>query len=198
MNQESILTHFRETDALLEGHFELSSGLHSPKYLQCAKALQYPADAANYGRAIGEALISHLSDSGISPETVTTVAAPAIGGLVIGYEVASALNLRFIWTERKSGEMLLRRGFDVPRNEKIIVVEDVITTGGSVRECVSVLESLGAECVAGVSIIDRSNGVADIGVPRIALVNLDVPSYKKEDCPLCASGIAVDKPGSRG
>lgn len=182
------LEHFRQTNALLEGHFILSSGLHSPKYLQCALALAYPADAAKFGRAIAK----HFTN-----ENIETVASPAIGGLVIGYAVAQALNVRFIWTERQNGEMTVRRGFSVKENERILVVEDVITTGGSTRECIAALESHSAKVIGAASIIDRSNGAADVGVPRIALVSLEVPSYNAEDCPLCKQGTEAVKPGSR-
>lgn len=188
MNTEQILEHFRQTNALLEGHFILSSGLHSPNYLQCALALQYPIDAAKFGRAIAE----HFTG-----ENIETVASPAIGGLVIGYAVAQALNVRFIWTERKNGTMTLRRGFSVKENERILVVEDVITTGGSTRECIEALETRGAKVVGAASIIDRSNGVADVGVPRIALASLEVPNYKPEICPMCANGHVASTPGSR-
>ena len=188
MNSEQILEHFRQTNALLEGHFILSSGLHSPKYLQCALALQYPFDAAKFGRAIAE----YFTETNIE-----TVASPAIGGLVIGYAVAQSLNVRFIWTERQNGEMTLRRGFSVKENERILVVEDVITTGGSTRECIAVLESRGAQVTNAASIIDRSGGAADVGVPRNALVSLEVPSYEPEDCPLCKQGTEAIKPGSR-
>jgi orotate phosphoribosyltransferase len=188
MNPDDILQQFKDTDALLEGHFILSSGLHSPKYLQCAIALQYPADAEKFGRAIAE----HFTGSGIE-----TVASPAIGGLVIGYAVAQALNVRFIWTERQNGVMTVRRGFKIKTGERILVVEDVITTGGSTRECIAALTENGANVVAAASIIDRSNGTADVGVPRISLVNLDVPSYSPEKCPLCGAGIEAVKPGSR-
>ena len=188
MTQEQILKHFRETNALLEGHFILSSGLHSPNYLQCALALQYPPDAAKFGRTIAE----HFTN-----ENIETVASPAIGGLIIGYEVAKALNVRFIWTERENGVMTLRRGFSMKKAERILVVEDVITTGGSTRECIAALETRGARVVAATSIIDRSGGAAEVGVPRIALVSLEVPSYKPEDCPLCKRGDEAVKPGSR-
>jgi orotate phosphoribosyltransferase len=184
----NYLEHFRQTNALLEGHFLLSSGLHSPLYLQCALALQYPIDAARFGRAIAEQFLG----AGIE-----TVASPAIGGLVIGYAVAEALNVRFIWTERENGAMTLRRGFSVREGERILVVEDVITTGGSTRECMTALQERGAAVVGAASIIDRSGGAADVGVPRVALATLEVPSYKPEDCPLCASGSAAYKPGSR-
>jgi orotate phosphoribosyltransferase len=188
MEADQILQQFKDTDALLEGHFVLSSGMHSSNYLQCALALQYPADAAKFGRAIAERLAAEQFD---------TVASPAIGGLVIGYATAQALNTRFIWTERENGVMKLRRGFTVKNGERILVVEDVITTGGSTRECIAALEKLGANVVAAASIIDRSNGKADVGVPRIALVTLDVTSYGPENCPMCARGEEAVKPGSR-
>ena len=182
------LEKFRESGALLEGHFILSSGLHSPKYLQCALALQNPKDAWTFGQAIA----GHFAG-----EQIETVASPAIGGLVIGFASAAALNARFIWTERQKGVMTLRRGFSVKPGERIAVVEDVITTGGSTRECIAALELHGAKIVAVASIIDRSNGAADVGVPRISLVNLDVPSYEPDMCPLCANGTKAIKPGSR-
>lgn len=188
MNSERILEHFRQTDALLEGHFILSSGLHSPKYLQCALALQYPPDAAKFGADIAERF---------ADEKIETVASPAIGGLIIGYEVAKALNVRFIWTERENGTMTVRRGFSIKKDERILVVEDVITTGGSTRECIAALEKHDAKIVGAASIIDRSNGAADVGVPRISLVSLEVPSYKADDCPLCANSEEAIKPGSR-
>lgn len=188
MSSDQILEQFKEADALLDGHFILSSGLHSPQYLQCALALQYPQDAAKYARAIAERLAA---------ESFDTVASPAIGGLVIGYETARALNTRFIWTERQDGVMTLRRGFSVKKDERILVVEDVITTGGSTRECIEALDKKGAKTIAAVSIIDRSNGTADVGVPRIALATLDVPVYKPEDCPMCHRGVEAVKPGSR-
>ncbi len=183
-----ILEHFAKTDALLEGHFILSSGLHSPKYLQCALALQYPVDAARFGRLIAERYL----DAGID-----TVASPAIGGLIIGFATAAAMNVRFIWTERQNGEMTVRRGFSIKPDERILIVEDVITTGGSTRECIAALEANGGKAVAASSIIDRSNGTADVGVPRTELVKLDVPSYSPDVCPMCAQGVAAVKPGSR-
>ena len=188
MDQEQIISHFQETDALLEGHFLLSSGLHSPKYLQCALALQYPADAARFGQAIAE----HYLDAQID-----TVASPAIGGLVIGYATAAALNVRFLWTERQAGDMTLRRGFALRPGERILVVEDVITTGGSTRECIAALEANGGRVVAAASIIDRSGAKADVGVPRIALATLEVPSYTEDRCPMCLGGDKPVKPGSR-
>ncbi len=186
MNQ--ILEHFRETDALLEGHFILSSSLHSAKYLQCARALQYPLDAAKFGKAIAE----YFTDANIE-----TVASPAIGGLIIGYETAKALNVRFIWTERENGKMILRRGFSVAPGEKILVVEDVVTTGGSTRETIVALQGLGADVRGAASIIDRSSGAADVGVPRVALATLDVPAVEPAVCEACRRGEQAIKPGSR-
>lgn len=183
-----FLKQFKDSGALLDGHFILSSGLHSPKYLQCALALQQPADAGWFGKAIAEKF---------KGADIETVASPAIGGLVIGFAVAQALGVRFIWTERQAGEMTVRRGFTVEPGERILVVEDVITTGGSTRECIAALEGNGAKVVAAASIIDRSNGAADVGVPRVELVRLDVPSYSHDDCPLCEDGIEAVKPGSR-
>ena len=184
----NYLDHFRQSGALLEGHFILSSGLHSPNYLQCALALQYPSDAARFGRAIADRFVE---------ANIETVASPAIGGLIIGYAVAAALNVRFLWTERQNGEMTLRRGFSLKAGERILVVEDVITTGGSTRECIAALAAAGGKVVAAASIIDRSGGAADVGVPRIALESMEVPSYKPEECPLCAAGTEAVKPGSR-
>jgi orotate phosphoribosyltransferase len=188
MNSDQILEHFRSTGALLEGHFLLSSGLHSPQYLQCALALQYTADASNFGHAIARKYFGHDID---------TVTSPAIGGLIIGYAVAAALNVRFIWTEREAGKMTLRRGFEIKPSEKILVVEDVITTGGSTRECIAALTEGRANIIGAASIIDRSNGKADVGVPRISLATLDVASYQPDDCPMCKRGDTVSKPGSR-
>lgn len=198
MTPDQILQHFQDTNALLEGHFLLSSGLHSPKYLQCALALQYPADARKFGQAIAERFVrSNAGHGGTTTFGVDTVASPAIGGLIIGYAVAQALNVRFLWTERQNGEMTLRRGFMLSSGERILVVEDVITTGGSTRECIAALEAAGGKVVAAASIIDRSDGAADVGVPRIALATLEVPSYTEQKCPMCAGGSKPVKPGSR-
>jgi len=183
-----VLEHFTKAGALLEGHFVLSSGLHSPTYLQCALALQQPADASQFGRLIAE----HFAG-----QAIDAVASPAIGGIVIGYATAEALNVRFIWTERENAIMTLRRGFSVHEGERILVVEDVITTGGSTRECIKALEDRGARIVGAASIIDRSDGKADVGVPRVSLASLEVPSYSPEACPLCAAGVEAIKPGSR-
>ena len=188
MRPEEVINEFKKTDALLEGHFQLTSGLHSTVYLQCARVLQYPKNAEQFGRAIAEQF---------EGQGVELVASPAIGGIVIGHEVARALGARFIWTEREAGQMTLRRGFTIEPNEKILVVEDVITTGGSTRECIAALTERGADVIGAASIIDRSNGAADVGVTRVSLATLDVPSYQKDDCPLCRDGSEAVKPGSR-
>ena len=189
MRAEEVIERFKRTGALLEGHFILSSGLHSTNYLQCALLLQHPAEAARFGQALAE---------GFRHERVETVAAPAIGGLVIGYEVARSLGARFIWTERDAaGSMTLRRGFTVRSGESLLVVEDVITTGGSTRETVEALRQSGARVVGAASIIDRSSGRADVGVPRLALATLDVPAVAPTACELCARGEEAIKPGSR-
>ncbi len=187
-----IIEHFKDTGALLDGHFVLSSGLHSPRYLQCALALRVPEHAERFAAMLVEKL-SPLLES----EKVGTVAAPAIGGLVIGFATAQILDLPFIWTERQSGIMTVRRGFSLTPGERVLVVEDVITTGGSTRECIAALEENGAKVVAAASIIDRSNGIADVGVPRVSLLEMDAKSYPPHECPLCAEGIEAIKPGSR-
>jgi orotate phosphoribosyltransferase len=178
---------FRETGAYLQGHFRLTSGLHSSEYLQCALVLQHPAVAERLGRE----LATQLPDSDV-------VVSPAIGGLIIGHEVARAKGVRFLFIERDAaGKMTLRRGFSVRPGETALVIEDVVTTGGSTREVIAVLRSSGARVLAAASVIDRSGGRADLGVPRIALATLDVIAYEPEDCPLCKQGVPVEKPGSR-
>jgi orotate phosphoribosyltransferase len=188
LQPEEVIERFRRTGALLEGHFILSSGLHSANYLQCALLLQHPAEAVRFGQALAEQF---------QAQRIETVAAPAIGGIVIGYEVARQLGSRFIWTERESGRMTLRRGFAIRPGESVLVVEDVITTGGSTRETIETLRNAGARVVSAASIIDRSSGRADVGVPRIALATLDVPSVAPSACEACARGEQAIKPGSR-
>jgi orotate phosphoribosyltransferase len=189
-----ILSVFRETGAYLNGHFRLTSGLHSPEYLQCALVLQHPAHAEKFGVDLPAGL-RRLAD----PSSIGVVVSPAMGGLIIGHEVARALGTRFLFTERDAatGRMTLRRGFSLHPDEVAVVVEDVITTGGSTREVIDLLQGAGARPVAAGSIIDRSGGKADVGVPRLALATLEVVAYKPEDCPLCREGLPVTKPGSR-
>ena len=188
MDAEKVIEEFKETGALLEGHFQLTSGLHSTVYLQCARVLQYPEKAESFARAIAQ----KFSSAGIQ-----LVASPAIGGLIIGHEVARALGARFIWTEREAGEMTLRRGFSVSPGERTLVVEDVVTTGGSTRETVEALKRAGADVIGAASIIDRSGGSAEVGVPRVALVTLKVLSVEPEICDACKMGEPAVKPGSR-
>ena len=188
MQTEDVIERFREAGALLEGHFVLTSGLHSTKYLQCALVLQDPERAAEFGRAIAE----HFRD-----QQIKRVASPAIGGIIIGHEVARALGVRFLWTEREDGKMILRRGFSVSPGERTLVVEDVLTTGGSTRETIETLRAAGAKVIGAASIIDRSSGAVDVGAPRIALAQLDVPSVEPPICEACARGEMATKPGSR-
>src|SRR5712692_10831423 len=188
MKADEVIEKFKSAGALLEGHFILSSGLHSPVYLQCAIALQSTAVSAEFGAAIAERFRG---------ERIETVASPAIGGIIIGYEVARQLGVRFIWTEREAGRMKLRRGFSVREGERVLVVEDVITTGGSTRETIAALRDAGAEVIAAASIIDRSGGKAKVGAPRVSLATLEVAAVDVSDCDLCKRGEAAIKPGSR-
>lgn len=191
---DPVLAIFEQTGAYLRGHFRLTSGLHSSEYLQCARVLQHPQHA----EALGRELASQLRGlSGDGP--ITLVAAPALGGLIIGHEVARALGVRFLFTERDAatGKMALRRGFTVEAGETAVVIEDVITTGGSSRETIDILTALGSRVAAVGSIIDRSGGYVELSVPRVALTTLTVTSWQPDACPLCAQGQPVVKPGSR-
>ncbi|HSS20294.1 MAG TPA: orotate phosphoribosyltransferase [Pyrinomonadaceae bacterium] len=188
MQSSEVIQKFKDTGALLAGHFLLTSGLHSAVYLQCALVLQHPKAAEELGRSIAQEF---------QDQKIETVAAPAIGGIVIGHEVARALGARFIWTERQDDRMVLRRGFSVSPGEKVLVVEDVVTTGGSTRETIVALQELGATVIGAASIVDRSGGQADVGVPRIALASLDVPAVDPSNCEACKSGSPAVKPGSR-
>jgi orotate phosphoribosyltransferase len=189
---DELLSVFRERRALLEGHFLLSSGLHSPTYLQCARVLMDPVLATDLGARLGECLRPLLR--GARPSAVVS---PALGGVIIGQEVARALGCLALFTERQDGGMALRRGFSLGEADRALVVEDVITTGGSTREVIKVVEGLGARVLAVGSLVDRSGG-AELGVPRASLVSLEVPSYDAASCPLCAAGSTPEKPGSRG
>jgi len=190
---DPILSVFHETGAYLRGHFRLTSGLNSPEYLQCALVLQHPRHAEQFGRL----LATEFRRLEPTPN-VGVVASPAIGGVIIGHEVARALGARFIFTERDaSGKMVLRRGFSVEPGETAVVVEDVVTTGGSSREVIGILKEAGARVIGAGSIIDRSGGAADLGVPRVALKTMDVVAYPPDDCPLGRAGNPVVKPGSR-
>ena len=188
MTENEILDIFRKHSALLEGHFILSSGLHSDRYIQCALVLQHPAVA----QKLCAELATKLRDAG-----ALVVAAPALGGVIVSYEVARALGVRSLFTERQDGVMTLRRGFSLTPGEPTLVVEDVVTTGGSTRETMAAVEQAGGKVVGVGSLIDRSGGKVDLGVPRAALVTLAVQNYNPAQCPLCKSGIPAIKPGSR-
>lgn len=188
-----VIELFEETGAYLHGHFRLTSGLHSPEYVQCARVLQHPKFAEGMGKLLAEKLMALANG-----KPITVVAAPAIGGLIVGHEVARALGARFIFTERDAfAKMALRRGFAVEPGEIAVVVEDVITTGGSLREVYEILHSSGANVIAAGSLIDRSGGRADLGVRRVALATLQVTTWAPELCPLCRQGQPIVKPGSR-
>ena len=184
---------FQQTGAYLRGHFRLTSGLHSPEYLQCALVLQHPAIAERLGRELAARIRTAIP--GLEP---TVVVSPALGGIIIGHEVARAFGTRFLFTERDpQAGMCLRRGFSLGEDEVAVVIEDVVTTGGSSREVVDLLRARGVDVAAAGSIIDRSGGRVDIGVQRVALATLQAITYAPEDCPLCRDGMPVEKPGSR-
>jgi len=190
---ERVLDLFTKTGAYLQGHFRLTSGLHSSGYLQSALVLQHPQYAERLGRDLAAALLSLIS--GQAPALVIS---PALGGLIVGHEVARALGVRFFFTERDADRrMSLRRGFTLAPGERVFVVEDVITTGGSTREVIEIVRAAGALPVAAGSIIDRSGGAADLGIPRVALETLTVPVFESAQCPMCLKGEPVTKPGSR-
>ncbi len=189
LSSADVLDRFRRAGALLEGHFRLTSGLHSPGYLQCALVLQHPAEAEACGAAIAERVRSL---------GVQTVLSPALGGIVIGQEAGRALGVRAIFAERQEGALTLRRGFALAAGERVLVVEDVVTTGGSTRETIDVARAAGAVVVAAASIIDRSGGQQQLDVPYHALATIALPTYEPDGCPMCVAGQPVVKPGSRG
>jgi orotate phosphoribosyltransferase len=184
----AILDRFRRARALLEGHFRLTSGLHSSGYLQCALVLQHPREA----EALGAAIADRVRRLGVQ-----TVLSPALGGIVIGHEVGRALGVRALFAERQDGRLVLRRGFTLDADEKVLVVEDVVTTGGSTRETIEVARQAGAVVVGAAAIIDRSGGQQKIDVPFHVLAEVALPTYDPESCPLCLAGQPVVKPGSR-
>ncbi len=192
MTAEDVLRIFEENQALLKGHFLLSSGLHSNRYLQCALVLQHPRVAESLCAALGE---KARQDDRIG--AIDLVIAPALGGVIVAHETARALGVRALFTERQNGAMQLRRGFAIQPGERCLVVEDVVTTGGSTREVMDVVSQLGGLPVGAGSLIDRSGGAVDLGVPRHALAVLDVPTFAPDDCPMCREGSTAVKPGSR-
>ncbi len=191
LSQDQIKEIFLKADAFLEGHFLLSSGLHSPYYLQCAKVLQYP----HYAEVLCKELANRLKELKVDFDLVI---APAIGGIIVSYETARHLKVRGIFAERVNGKLTLRRGFEIKEGEKAVVVEDVITTGKSTRETIEVVKEKGGKVVAVGSLVDRSGGKVNFGVPFTTLWRLEVPVYEPENCPLCKEGkIPLVKPGSR-
>jgi orotate phosphoribosyltransferase len=189
MNQEEVLDIYQRTGALLSGHFLLSSGLHSDRYLQSALVLQQPDIATK----LCAELAAYFKD-----QRIEAVIAPALGGVFVSHETARALGVRALFAERVNGELMLRRGFTIKSGERVLVVEDVITTGKSTRETIDVVKKAGAMVIAAASLVDRSGGKAELGVPYRSLVTLDVPTYAAESCPMCRAGSTPIKPGSRG
>ena len=187
MTRDALLDLYRRSGALLDGHFRLTSGLHSPGYLQCALVLQHPQHAEVLGRAIADRTRELRA---------TVVLTPALGGVVIGQEVARALGVRAIFAERQDGGLRLRRGFIIGETDRVLVVEDVLTTGGSTRETIQVARAAGGRVVGAASIVNRGRDV-ELGVPYVSLVQIDLPTYEPDTCPLCAQGMPVVKPGSR-
>jgi orotate phosphoribosyltransferase len=188
LNQEQILEIFKESRALLTGHFKLTSGLHSASYFQCAKVLQFPQHAETLSKMI----IEYFKD-----KKIDTVISPAIGGIIVGQEVGRQLGAKTIFSERQNGEMKLRRGFSLDEGEKALVCEDVVTTGGSVFEVIELVKSYGAIPVGVGFIVDRSNGKVDFGISQFSCMKMDVQSFQPEECQLCQNGIEIEKPGSR-
>jgi orotate phosphoribosyltransferase len=186
MTREEILTVFRETGVMLEGHFQLTSGRHSDKYMQCARLFQYPDIAEKFAKELAGKF-----------NGIDMVAGPALGGIIIAYEVSRQLKVKNVFAERENGAMTLRRGFEIPQGARVLVVEDVVTTGGSVMEVMELVRSVGGE-ISGVGcIVDRSNGKVDFGVPFAAVLSMEVESWEADKCPLCREGWPVVKPGSR-
>ena len=192
MTTDEILDIFRDCGALLEGHFILSSGLRSPVFLQKARVFMHPDKA----EVLCKALADKLKAAGYGG--VSQIVSPAIGGIIPGYETARHMGVPAIYTERVDGKFQVRRGFEIARGEKVLVVEDIVTTGLSIRECIACLREIGADVVAAACLIDRSGGEADVGVPLVALANYKVPAYPADALPPELAAIPAVKPGSRG
>jgi len=188
VTHDQLIQLFRQSGALLDGHFRLTSGLHSSGYLQCALVLQDPGRAAMLGAALADR---------VRPLGITVVLSPALGGIVIGHEVGRALGVRAIFAERQDGRLQLRRGFTLDASDRVLVVEDVVTTGGSTRETLDVARAAGAMPVGAGAIVDRGGTETNLGVPFHALLQMTLPTYQPDACPLCAQGMPVVKPGSR-
>ncbi|HEX3032032.1 MAG TPA: orotate phosphoribosyltransferase [Bacillota bacterium] len=188
MTKDQVLEIFRKSNALLEGHFRLTSGRHSNRYMQCAQVLQYP----DYTAALcGEIVEAFREDQ------VDVVIGPAMGGIIVAYEVGRQLGVRTLFTERENGAMTLRRNFSIAPGERVLVVEDVVTTGGSVWEVIKVVQESGGQLVGVGVLVDRSNGTVDFGVKTKPVLQMEVVSWEAEECPLCKEGLPVVKPGSR-
>lgn len=189
MDTNEVLDIFRQSGALLEGHFILTSGAHSPNYFQCARVLQHP----NWAQLLCAEIAMFFKD-----QKIHAVAAPAIGGIIVGHEVARTLNARSVFSERENGVMQFRRGFEIRRDENVLVVEDVVTTGGSLKEVVQLCRDANANVVGVGFLVDRSNGKVEFGVPKFSLISVDVIKYEPSECPLCKEGtLPAVKPGSR-
>jgi orotate phosphoribosyltransferase len=188
LSKETILKIFRETEALLDGHFLLTSGLHSNAYFQCAKVFQYPWHAET---------LCHEIANHFKGEHINAVVSPAVGGIVMGQEIGRLLKVRSIFMERAEGTMTLRRGFQIHPGERILVAEDVTTTGGSVKEVIQGVRQQGGEVIAVTAVVDRSGGKIDFGVPYFSLLKMEVVTYPSDNCPLCREGSQAVKPGSR-
>ncbi len=191
MDEEDILAEFRAAEALLEGHFILSSGLHSPRYLQCARVLMDPARASRLASALAHSLPLEVRSK------ISIVVSPAMGGIIIGHEMGRSLGLEAIFLERPSGTFEFRRGFRIEPGQKALLVEDVVTTGLSSREAMKAVAAAGGEVVAAAALVDRSNGLADLGVPFFPLITLDVPVYEPQNLPEQLAALPPEKPGSR-
>lgn len=191
MTQDEVLAEFRAAEALLEGHFILSSGLRSPKYLQCARVLMDPHQAERLCRALAETIPDALRGE------VTAVVAPAMGGVIVGYELARVLGVDSMFVERPTGSFELRRGFALKPGQKVLMMEDVVTTGLSSREAIAAIEAAGGRVIAAACLVDRSNGTADVGVPLYPLIRLDVPTYSPDALPADLAAMPAVKPGSR-
>ena len=191
MKEEEILAEFRAAEALLEGHFILSSGLHSPRYLQCARVLMDPVRASRLASALVASMPRDVRSA------IEIVVSPAMGGIIAGHEVARALGVEALFVERPSGTFELRRGFRLKPGQKVLLVEDVVTTGLSSREAISAVAEAGGEVIAAAALVDRSNGEADLGVPFYPLVRLNVPAYAEDELPPELAALPAEKPGSR-
>ncbi len=188
LSEERIVEILKEAGVLLEGHFQLTSGKHSNKYLQCAKIFKN----AKYSEELCRDLAEKYAD-----QKIDVVVGPAMGAVIMAYEVSRHLHVPNLFTERENGEMTLRRGFRIEKGQRVLVVEDVVTTGGSVREVIDVVRKAGGEVVGVGSIVDRTGGKIQFGVPYTAVISMEVTAYEKEECPMCKNGEPVVKPGSR-